>query len=116
MWVDDFVGIGPGEGFNGLAKSVDVKYSITGLGEVKWVLGMLIEWDRDTRLIYISQEVFINTVLARFNLFDAAANLLTKPLLLDCFEFGMCSFSLCFFVFLDLFHGLCMSVKVLLSW
>ena len=52
--------------------SVDVEYGITGLGEVKWVLGILIERDRDTRSIYISQEAFINTVLARFNLSDAA--------------------------------------------
>ena len=52
--------------------SVDVEYGITGLGEVKWVLGMLIKRDRDTRSIYISQDVFINTVLARLNLSDAA--------------------------------------------
>ena len=59
FWVDNFIGIGSGEGLNSLAKSVDEKYGITGLGEVKWVLGMLIERDRDTRLIYILQEAFI---------------------------------------------------------
>ena len=46
-----------------------MKYGFTGLGEVKWVS---IERDRDTRSIYISQDVFINTVLARLNLSDAA--------------------------------------------
>ena len=51
---------------------MDAEYGITGLGEVKWVLGMLIERDRDTRSIYISQEAFINTILARFNPSDAA--------------------------------------------
>ncbi len=48
------------------------KYGITGLGEAKWVLGMLIERDRDDRAIYISQEAFINSVMTRFNLTDAA--------------------------------------------
>ena len=72
FWVNDFIGVGSGEGLNGSAKSVDEKYGITGLGEVKGVLGMLIEWDHDTRSIYISQEAFINTVLACFNLSDAA--------------------------------------------
>ena len=71
FWVDNFIGVGSGEGLNGSAKSVDEKYSITGLGEVKGVLGMLIERDHDTRSIYISQEAFINTVLACFNLSDA---------------------------------------------
>ena len=68
FWVDDFVGVGAGGELNVLGKSVDVKCGITGLGEVKWVLGMLIEWDRDARSTNIS---FINTVLARFNLSDA---------------------------------------------
>src|SRR5258706_5932068 len=69
-WVDDFVGVGSRSKLNTLAESVDQKYGITGLGDVKWLLGMLIEHDRANRWIYILQEAFINTVLARFNLMN----------------------------------------------
>ena len=78
FWVDDFVGIGSGKELDALAKSVDEKYGITGLGEVKWVLGMLIERDRAARAVYLSQEAFINSLLTRFSLTDAAP--LTTPL------------------------------------
>ena len=43
FWVDDFVGIGSGKDLCELANGVDKKYGITGHGEVKWVLGMLLE-------------------------------------------------------------------------
>ena len=43
FWVDDFIGIGSGAQLEALVKSVDAKYGITGLGEVRWVLGMLVE-------------------------------------------------------------------------
>ena len=52
-------------------ESVSAKYGITGLGEVKWVLGMLLERDRPTRTISISQEAFIDSILTRFNLTNA---------------------------------------------
>ena len=78
FWVDDFVGIGSGAQLEALAKTVDEKYGITGLGEVKWVLGMLVERDRSARMISISQEAFINSVLACFNLTDATP--LSTPL------------------------------------
>ena len=55
-----------------LAKGMDRKYGITGLGEVEWVLGMLVKRDHATRTVCISQEAFTNTVLSRFNLVDAA--------------------------------------------
>lgn len=72
FWVDDFVGIGSRKELDALAESVDAKYGITGLGDVKWVLGMLLERDRAARTISISQEAFINSVLARFHLTDAS--------------------------------------------
>jgi hypothetical protein len=68
FWVDDFIGIGSGEGLGELAGSVDRRYGITGLGEVKWLLGMLVECDRASRTIYISQSAFIDSALARFQL------------------------------------------------
>jgi hypothetical protein len=54
-----------------LAKGIDAKYGITGLGEVKCLLGILIEHDCAARAISISQDPFSNQVLARFN--DATA-------------------------------------------
>ena len=72
FWVDDCVAIGSGEELASLSKSMDEKYGITRLGEVKWVLGMLMECDRPARTISISQEAFIDSILARFNLVDAS--------------------------------------------
>jgi len=71
FWVDDCVAIGSRQVLTSLAKSVDEKYGTTGLGEVRWVLGMLMERDRAARTISISQEAFIDSILARFNLTDA---------------------------------------------
>ena len=70
--MDDFVGIGSGKVLEVLAKGVDEKYVIMGFGDVKWILGMLVERDRTARTISISQEAFIGSLLARFNLSDAA--------------------------------------------
>ena len=73
FWVDDFIGIGAGGGLDELARGVDAKYGLTGFGEVKWMLGMLVERDRSARAIYLSQEAFIKTILSRFNLADATS-------------------------------------------
>ena len=43
FWVCDCAAIGPRKELNALAKSVDAKYGIAGLGEVRRVLGMLLE-------------------------------------------------------------------------
>ena len=64
LWVDDCVAIGSGEELASLAKSVDAKYGTTGLGEVQWVLGMLMERDRPARTISISQEAFVDSIPA----------------------------------------------------
>jgi hypothetical protein len=42
FWVDDSIRIGSGKELNKLARGIDAKYSITGLGQVKWVLGSMI--------------------------------------------------------------------------
>ena len=55
-----------------------VDYGMTGLVEVKWVLGRLLERNRSARTIEISQEAFIDSILARFNLLDAST--VTTPL------------------------------------
>src|SRR5258708_3106201 len=71
FWVDDCVAIGSGKRLDALAESVNAKYGITGLGEVRWVLGMLMERDRSARTISISQEAFVDSILARFNFTNA---------------------------------------------
>jgi len=73
FWVDDCVAVGSRKELTDLASSVDAKYGTTSLGEVRWVLGMLLEHDRPSRTISISQEAFINSILTRFNLTDATA-------------------------------------------
>ena len=78
FWVDNFVRIGSRAQLEALAESVDGKYSITRLGEVKWVLGMLLERNCAARTISISQEAFINSILSCFNLMDASP--LSTPL------------------------------------
>jgi len=76
--VSDFVSIGSGKDINALAKEIDAKYGVTGLGEVKWILGMKVERDRAERTISMSQEAFFDSILARFNLTDAVPT--TTPL------------------------------------
>ena len=62
------MGIGSGKDLCELASGVDKKYGITGYGEVKWVLGMLLEHDRVAHTISLLQEAFIDLVLTRFQL------------------------------------------------
>ena len=76
--MDDCVAIGSRKEFSTLAKSVDAQYSIAGVGEVRWVLGMLLEHDRPARVISKSKEAFIDSIIARFNLTDATT--LATPL------------------------------------
>jgi len=73
FWVDDCVAIGSSRELSALAKGIDVKYGTTGLGEVRWVLRMLLERDRSARTISISQEAFIDPLLERFNLTSASS-------------------------------------------
>ena len=78
FWVDNCVAVGSRKELTDLASSVDTKYSTTGLGEVRWVLGMLLECDCPARTISILQEAFIDSIFTRFNLTDATA--VTNPL------------------------------------
>ena len=70
--MDDCIAIGSGEELASPAKSVDMKYGITKLGDVKWVVGMLVEHDHLVWTISIPQEAFIDSILAQFNLVDAS--------------------------------------------
>ena len=42
------------------------KFQLKDLGELKHYLGIHITWDRGSKLIYLDQEVYINSVLKRF--------------------------------------------------
>ena len=76
--VDDLAGMRAEAQIEAIAKSDDETHGITGLGEVKWVLCMLLERGRSSRTISISYKALINSVLARFNLMDSLA--LSTPL------------------------------------
>ena len=65
------MGIGSGKELRELANGVDEKYGIMGYGEVKWVLGMLLECDRVAHTILLLQEAFIDSVLTHFQLTNA---------------------------------------------
>ena len=71
FWINNYVAIGSRKDLAALAESVSAKYGITSLGEARWVLGMLLERDRPTRKISISQEAFIDSILTQFNLTNA---------------------------------------------
>ena len=82
FWVDRRVALGSRNKLTALSKSLDANYGIAGLGEVRWVLSMLMERDRPARTISISQEAFIDSILVRFNLTGATtvATPLTREL------------------------------------
>ena len=69
--MDDCIAIGSRKEFAALAKSVDAQYSITGLGEVRWVLGMLLEHDLPAHTTSRSKEGFLDSIVAPFTFTDA---------------------------------------------
>ena len=46
------------------------KYSLTDLGEVKWLLGIKMMHDLEAQTISLSQSMYIDSILTRFNLND----------------------------------------------
>jgi hypothetical protein len=54
------------------------EFKIKDLGELKWLLGIEVERDRDARTISFSQRAYITKIIARFGLQDAKP--LTTPL------------------------------------
>ena len=67
----DCIEIGSRKELSALAKSVGAQPSITGLRDVRRVLGMLLEHDRPAHTISKSKEAFIDSIIARFNLTDS---------------------------------------------
>ena len=55
--MDDCVGVGSKEELDALANGIDAKYRITGLGEARWMLGMLVKRPRYPDHLYFSRSV-----------------------------------------------------------
>ena len=47
------------------------RFRITDLGPISWLLSMKVTRNRQTRTISLSQELYINAILAKFNFTDA---------------------------------------------
>jgi hypothetical protein len=47
------------------------RFKITDLGPIRWLLGMKVTWDQDRRTLSISQEPYIEAILAKYNFIDA---------------------------------------------
>ena len=54
-----------------IKRKMKSRYSLTDLGPVNWLLGIKITRDQAARMISLSQESYIDSILARFNLTDA---------------------------------------------
>jgi len=46
-------------------------FDITDMGELRFMLGILVTHDREKRLIYLSQSAYIHQILNRFGIRDA---------------------------------------------
>jgi len=46
-------------------------FKITGLGELKYILGIIVIWDHKNWLIYLNQLAYIHQILIRFGIQDA---------------------------------------------
>jgi len=71
MHVDDLLIVGSSEQVRATKEDLAMVFKIHDLGAVKFYLGMQISRDRDKRLIMLSQQAYVNTVLQRFNMSDA---------------------------------------------
>ncbi len=50
---------------------IDTCYTMMDLGPIEWLLGIQVGRDQEKRTIALSQESYINSILARFNFTDA---------------------------------------------
>ena len=52
-------------------RKINARHSITDLGPIHWLLGIKITRDRDSRILALSQESYIDNIIHKFNLSDA---------------------------------------------
>jgi ATP-binding cassette subfamily B (MDR/TAP) protein 1 len=79
LYVDDMLIIGNGtKRIAFLKKALSKSFAMKDLGLAKQILGMKISRDRSKKLLWLSQERYIEKVLERFNMKDARS--VTSPL------------------------------------
>jgi len=62
FWVDDEMGVGSCQQLDRVASMFNQKYGISGKGEMRWTLRIGVAHDRDTHIISLSQEEYINNL------------------------------------------------------
>merc|ERR1711939_663144 len=68
-YVDDFLLMGSNkEAIQGYKARLGEIFTMTDLGPVKYFLGVRITRDRNSRLIYLSQDAYITRILEKFGL------------------------------------------------
>ena len=83
VWVDDMVIAGQAaRRIERFKADFSEHFIITDLGEICYVLGILVSRDRANRLIYLSQEAYLKQVLERFGM--ASAHPVSTPLTVGC--------------------------------
>ena len=73
VYVDDMAVAGP-DGYRIISfkNALSKDFEITDLGELKFILGILVTCDRANRLIYLNQSAYIHQVLMRFDMQDTS--------------------------------------------
>jgi len=72
VYVDDMAVAGPNRiHIMSFKSALAEDFDITDLGELKFMLGILVTRDRQKRLIYLSQSVYIQQILSHFGMQDA---------------------------------------------
>jgi len=72
VYVDDMAVAGPnGTHIVSFKSALAEKFDITDMGELRFMLGILVTHDREKQLIYLSQSAYIHQILNRFGIRDA---------------------------------------------
>jgi hypothetical protein len=71
FWVDDATGIGPKNRLLELEASLNARYGISGQGELTWTLGMAFSRSFERKMVFLSQKLYIETLVKRFGQDDA---------------------------------------------
>lgn len=71
FWVDDGTSAGPENRLLELETALDARYGISGQGELTWTLGMGFSRDLASRTVFLTQKLYIDTLVKRFGLDDA---------------------------------------------
>ncbi|PIL25828.1 transcription factor [Ganoderma sinense ZZ0214-1] len=70
--VDDLTITGTSDLVDAFAVDIKQRFEMSDLGDLHWILGIEVRRDRQARTIAISQRSYIDTIVSRFNLDEAA--------------------------------------------